>query len=338
MARSTGLLAVFITLFLHLLLFASPSSAAPIDDEITVLAKRYEGTPSGKKGSTGPAKSDYPTDAEIRKAFTHPTTPYVFFAGIPDSTPAYQFSKTIGGQIFRDAFPAGYTNKGKRSQEWYQDFADRFSGIFAEGATGDVYFVSNWNLNGHVDSDRVWSRLEYPTIQKNSKVHSVILVDYTNFKQKKVIWPPSLIKNARDEEAEEANEAFEVDGELEDQHWKRGSYQSGWCGLHFTQYQKHQGPGNDTSKYRFDVIVKDSKGATIGETKGMVVGDHSKGGVYSALPKVLIVKPGGKDRDHIGFAYDGAHWDTGRHNRRHWCKVGRYDSGARQGDCGFTCN
>ncbi|QIX00215.1 hypothetical protein AMS68_005732 [Peltaster fructicola] len=195
MARSTGLLAILFTLFVHLILFASPASAAPVNDEITVLAKRDEGT-------AHPANPE----VEISEGFAH---------------------------------PAG---------------------------------------------------------------------------------------------------EFEVDGELEDQHWKRGSYQSGWCGLHFTQYQKHQGPGNDTSKYRFDVIVKDSKGATIGETKAMVVGDHSRGGVYSALPKVLIVKPGSKDRDSVGFAYDGAHWDTGRHNRRHWCKVGRYDGGARQGDCGFTCN
>lgn len=58
--------------------------------------------------------------------------------------------------------------------------------------------------------------------------------------------------------------------------------------------------------------------------------------VDSVLPYDLIVAAQGpEDSSPIDFWY-GDQWWTGN-NQDHHCSFGAYDSGARQGDCGFTC-
>jgi len=67
-------------------------------------------TPFGPTSDPGPADSDYPTDHEIRSAFIEPTGPYVFYSEVPNSTPAYRFAQSLGGQIPRDAYPKKFTS------------------------------------------------------------------------------------------------------------------------------------------------------------------------------------------------------------------------------------
>lgn len=111
---------------------------------------------------------------------------------------------------------------------------------------------------------------------------------------------------------------------------------TGWCGLHVTQYQKNEGPGLNTENYRFSVTIRDAK--------QVIVGDEEYLSIPSGMTTQLGTKPlqytlgltaPNVDADPIAFAYAGQTWDT---NDSSHCKMGKYDNGKREGDCGFTCN
>lgn len=55
--------------------------------------------------------------------------------------------------------------------------------------------------------------------------------------------------------------------------------------------------------------------------------------IDSRLPYSLSITSGNVDSDPVSFGYAGFNFNTNGPN----CKVGGYDSGARQGDCGFDC-
>ena len=55
--------------------------------------------------------------------------------------------------------------------------------------------------------------------------------------------------------------------------------------------------------------------------------------VDGELPLVFIATAGAVDDDPVKFAYGSQNWDSNSGQ----CKVGKYDSGSRQMDCGFTC-
>ena len=340
---------LLVTLFLYLTLqtvFASPIAETSVNER-SLLRKRYSGTPSGKVGSGGPDSSDYPSDDDIRNNYVSPNGPSVFFSAIgPDSTPAYNFAQSKGGVIFRQAFTSKFTIKAGHSDQWYQDFADRFSGVFAEKASGDVYVVSNWAYK--IEDCRVWTRIEYPSLQNNPDVTSVILVDYTNWANQKVIWTPleefgGGIKK-RSEILEKRGEGYCFDWDMygedpadpdADPSLDIGYY-PGSCGVHIVQYQKNEGVDASTggnSDYRFDITMVDDQGEVVG---GLTAADGPTGvaiDVDSKLPYVFEVTAGAVDSDPVSFAYAGQTWtsDDGQ------CSMGAYDSGARNGDCSWTC-
>ncbi|KAF1844428.1 uncharacterized protein K460DRAFT_290108 [Cucurbitaria berberidis CBS 394.84] len=100
----------------------------------------------------------------------------------------------------------------------------------------------------------------------------------------------------------------------------------GQCGVHVKQYQK---PDASKDSYSLEVYVNDANENKIGE-----VGKSGPNvSLASKLPLTLEVKTGGIDKDPVSFAYGGDSWTSD--DKR--CKVGSYDSGARQMDCGFTC-
>jgi hypothetical protein len=197
-------LTLFFAIFLHIA-SAAPTECASlstsanpcaVDLDPAELFKRYTGRSRGKEGSGGPDHSDYPSDADIRKAYTHPQGPHVFYSGIgSDTTDPYKFSQEVGGVILRNAFPKKYLNQNKRSDQWLGDFWDRCSGIFAELAPGDAYFVSEFTKDTVQDCS-IWVRIERPTLEASSSVKTIALVDRSNFKNKKVIHSKSSKREA----------------------------------------------------------------------------------------------------------------------------------------------
>lgn len=105
-------------------------------------------------------------------------------------------------------------------------------------------------------------------------------------------------------------------------------YAPGWCGFHVTQFQK---PDPSKDSYSLEVALKDANENQIGGVgrSGPSVSLTSK------LPLTLEIKTGGVDADPVSFAYGSQSWDSNDSAR---CKVGAYDNGKREMDCGFTCD
>ena len=188
-------------IFIFQITLVSPATlASPVAKaSIASLEKRYStANLAGRQGTkSGPATSDYPSDTEIKAAFIPQKGPYVFFSGLPNPAnnpdPA-KFAKTVDGAVVLiDAFPKSYTerryNNVERSEEWYQNFLDRISGIWADMAVKEgkaVYFVGKSDAIFRKCS--VWNRVELPTL-KSSNI-KITLVDHTNFKnQKDFLYP-----------------------------------------------------------------------------------------------------------------------------------------------------
>ena len=102
-ASALGIFSLIIRLLVHAVPFQPKAVASPVAGSLR-LVKLYRGTLSGKDGIDGPDQSDYPTDDEIRAAYTSPQGPFIFFSQTPDSAVAYEFAQSKGGVIFREAF------------------------------------------------------------------------------------------------------------------------------------------------------------------------------------------------------------------------------------------
>ncbi|KAI1367674.1 hypothetical protein F5Y08DRAFT_336464 [Xylaria arbuscula] len=105
----------------------------------------------------------------------------------------------------------------------------------------------------------------------------------------------------------------------------------GACGVHVTQWQKHEnGVG---SNYKYDITIKDAIGAIIGGVSHEPIADYTAHDITSdVLPYTLGVTSGGIDSDPVIFAYRGYHFSSSS-----GCSTGGYGGGNRDMDCGFTC-
>lgn len=235
-----SVITLFFTLFLHLTIFESGALASPFSSIATdsnQLSKRYyEKGIAPPGGQNGPDKSPYPTDDEIKAAYTTANGPTIFYSNIGKSEPAHNFASSIEGRILSDAFPPGYLGYNGRGKKWFQNFIDRASGILADEASGEVFFVGRWDLA--VDKCRVWARVEYPSLLANPQVTKITLVDYSNFDQKKEYpgLPEQSVKVKRDD-----GYCFDWDGDREDPLGQPSDpelgtgYYPGSCGVHVVQ-------------------------------------------------------------------------------------------------------
>jgi hypothetical protein len=106
----------------------------------------------------------------------------------------------------------------------------------------------------------------------------------------------------------------------------------GWCGVHVRQYQKNEKGENPSNDYAVEITLYDAKKNTVG-TSGFQDAPANKPVpvTNSILPNPFTVTAQSVDSDPLLFAYGSTTWNsTG-------CKVGKYDSGHRDMDCGFTC-
>ncbi|KAI4164669.1 MAG: hypothetical protein LQ342_001643 [Letrouitia transgressa] len=116
-------------------------------------------------------------------------------------------------------------------------------------------------------------------------------------------------------------------------------YASGWCGVHVVQYQKKD-PAADPAKdpaglYHLDVTIFDNNQDQIGQVIGAEAPAGKAVPVTSKLPFVLDVTAQNVDADPVSFAYSDQSWAYA--DVAHHCNFGAYDSGNREGDCGFSC-
>lgn len=240
-------------------LFCSTALASPLTENSLssrVLERRYDQSKiAPKDGDTGPATSDYPSDDDIRAAFIAPAGAFVFFSGLPNpqtNQAPFKFSQTMqGATILRNAFPKSYINRRfkpnpERSIEWYQNFLDRISGIYADKAVaagGTVYFVGKYD--GTVLDCSIWKRVELPTLLAGGI--SIKLVDYSNFANVKD-YPAlnSIVSRDVDRalEERETGYCFDWPGDGDDANDPDADptvgtpYYPGSCGMHLQQVSR----------------------------------------------------------------------------------------------------
>ncbi|KAH8802294.1 hypothetical protein DL96DRAFT_1633956 [Flagelloscypha sp. PMI_526] len=92
--------------------------------------------------------------------------------------------------------------------------------------------------------------------------------------------------------------------------------------------------GGAEDNYKLDIKLFDSVQTPIGATDcPQDAPANVPINLDSKLPFVMIVTAQNIDDDPIKFAYAGQNFDSNAGQ----CSVGRYDSGKREMDCGFTC-
>ncbi|QIW96583.1 hypothetical protein AMS68_002101 [Peltaster fructicola] len=175
----------FKLLLSFLVLLCGFSWAYPINDTaVELLDRRYvkdQLTPGDPK-----AKDNYPTDAEIIKDFHDPgENKYVFYSGVGDKKDApTKFAKSIGGKMLSECFSdekyLGYNGRGKG---WHGNFVDRASGVMADHAHGEVFFLADFDKKPRDCS--VWNRVELGSLKANKKVTKITEVDYKDFSKRR---------------------------------------------------------------------------------------------------------------------------------------------------------
>ena len=87
------------------------------------------------------------------------------------------------------------------------------------------------------------------------------------------------------------------------------------------------------SEYRLDVSLFDAMQDRIGGGSRLSLPGGNYKDIDSQLPYTFEVLVGGTDRQPIRFQYSGQAWTSADGP----CRVGDYDSGSRNMDCGFSC-
>ena len=313
-------------------------------------------TSSGHKSFLA-SRTIYPRVDEIRKAFHYPGGAFVFMTQYENYTDAAnQFIEDVEGFVLQDAYPLGYLKKRGGSDDDYQSFIDRASKIHAKEAVEHAYVLTNWDYV--VDACRTFNRIILPSLffrrqDFRPAIHALHLVDYSNTSNQRQIWPfeqrpnkwglppaamPKGLTNPSGPGKDDLR-CYDWSGYGEDpsrtdfhpKSWR--PYMPGVCGVHVTQYQRNEKKVNPSPNYTLNITVTDSRGQTIGQVKFADAPNGVQVNVKSSLPKVLSARALSQDDDPILFNYGDHSWNTATKD----CKVGKYDSGKREMDCGFKC-
>ncbi|KMU86905.1 hypothetical protein CIHG_04844 [Coccidioides immitis H538.4] len=119
-------------------------------------------------------------------------------------------------------------------------------------------------------------------------------------------------------------------------------YTHGWCGLHITQWSmgtESHGSNPFGDKWQLAVAIKDSTGKIIDQATKQPV--DSSFIIKSKLPHELAVSIGSdnlKATQRLCFWYSDQYWCTeGAKSTNDKCKLGKFEGGKREIDCGFAC-
>lgn len=106
--------------------------------------------------------------------------------------------------------------------------------------------------------------------------------------------------------------------------------------MHVRQYQKDEGTENPTTNYEVEITLYDAKQNVIGDSGQVDAPANQNVDVEGSLPKVFTLVAGTVDKDPLTLSYNGQSWSTSD-SGGHDCDVGKFDSGHRDVDCGFSC-
>lgn len=112
-----------------------------------------------------------------------------------------------------------------------------------------------------------------------------------------------------------------------------GTFSPGNCGLHVRQHQRNEKDQNPTNDFELEVTLYDGKQKEIGGSGQVSAPSGQNITVLSSLPNPFMAQTGDADDDPVLFFHDSDRWDSSSQQ----CKVGKYSSGHRDMDCGFSC-
>ena len=334
LSRSTYLIATFLLLGI---LNAKIVSAVPVpqdgDIDSSVDDPDWNDDKAGGGGdpfSTDPStlEGKYPDIDECRSKCSVAADVSLFYSkvGRHEEKPQ-KFADQESLKLVRDAYPSGFTDKDDL-YTGYKKFAIRFSQAFAERTAGTAYVMLP--TDGTTDlSKSVWVTTEKGILMADGGTcNQIVKVDPNDFSKKCVFWDRYGAKDTK------LNNCGLENGPVPDPP-SAGAYAPGRCGVHVTQYQKNEPKSNPTGDYKFDITIKDAKGATIGTNYGAVAKNGVGVGVTGKLPWVLVVTAQSVDHDAVLFNYSDQAW--GSNDQEHHCNFGGYENGNRDGDCEFNC-
>lgn len=116
------------------------------------------------------------------------------------------------------------------------------------------------------------------------------------------------------------------------------NYATGYCGAHVIQYQKdlnhNTKDANPTTNYEVQVTLFDGNKALIpGQADAQIQAPTGQAIQIPGMVQKFTVTAGGVDSDPLQFAYGTELWNSSSPQ----CDAGKYDSGKRNMDCGFSC-
>lgn len=308
-------------------------------------------TVSGIIGSSPeePAKSDYPTDAEIKLAFKgigHDQS--IMFSEIGASKAATDFAHMHDGKVYEDLFPVDYTKRNGRSKIWHGDFIDRICRLFAVFSIGKVYLISKFP-DGPCSTRSVWYRIEFPALKANPDVENVVLVNYENFQQQETLWARASSQQfqrrhylrAFSEDVEDT--CFNMPYTSDYRSWLPSGEQmdltpilgaaAGWARVSVVQ----RNCCSPSHIHKLDVSIINARGVTIGQVTDVDAPEGQEVRVYSKTPYAIRVIIQERDEDPLIFRYGEDEWNSNDHSFKHQCKFSNLrEDGSRKGDCIFT--
>ena len=277
---------------------------------------------------------NYPSLDDCRGKVSVATDKSVFYSQVGKHEDKPQkFADSIGGTLLREAYPAGFTDK---NDQWtgYAKFLQRASQAFAEKTSGTAHVLLP--TDGSTDiSKKVWTRFEKPyLIADGGACNRIIKVDPDDFNKQCILWDRSGASDPKIPNCNAENGPI-PDPSSSPANPSNTQYTPGWCGVHVTQFQKNEADSNPTGNYLLSVTIFDAAQKQIGQVEKVDAPSGQGVNVDSVLPYVLIVTAQNVDDDAVLFAYADQSW--GSNDQPHHCNFGAYDSGKREGDCGFTC-
>lgn len=277
---------------------------------------------------------NYPSLDDCRNKVDPATDKSVFYSQVGKHEEKPQrFADSIQGVLLREGYPQGFTDK---NDDWtgYPKFMQRASQAFAEKTSGTTHVLLP--TDGKTDlSKRVWAKFEKPNlIRDEGPCNRIVKVDPDDFTKQCVLWDRG---GKADDKLPNCNDE---NGPIPDKSSGPASpsslkYAPGWCGLHVTQYQKNEPDSNPTGNYLLSITIFDAEQQQIGHVEKADAPSGQSVNLDSALPWVLITTAQNVDDDAVLFDYADQHW--GSNDQEHHCNFGAYDSGKREGDCGFSC-
>jgi len=164
-----------------------------------------------------------PTEAEIATLYSVPKDKSIFWSGTKDQVAKYRAEAGLVSDS--RAFPPGYSKTFRGVDRAKDDeFARRFSRVFAKGAQGEVRLMVPWEAGPN--PTRVFHQDEWPILKEGlqtGRITKIIQVNPNNFAETRIYDPSLYGLSRRAAEIDMGNVPWDVDLDALAEAWNRAA-------------------------------------------------------------------------------------------------------------------